>query len=119
MRTLEASGKTIDEAIFNGLKELEVSIDEVEIDIVQHETKGLLGIGAKPAIVRLIEREPEQIVIPDYLTDADRVRTGSRSGQRKAPPTTGIAAAARTGASAPRVRIGGRGPKEGTTAKPI
>ena len=32
MRTLEASGKTIDEAIFNGLKELEVSIDEVEID---------------------------------------------------------------------------------------
>ena len=86
MRTLEASGKTIDEAIFNGLKELEVSIDEVEIDIVQHETKGLLGIGAKPAIVRLIEREPEQIVIPDYLTDADRVRTGSRSGQRKSSP---------------------------------
>ena len=39
MRTIEASGKTIDEAIFNGLKELEVSIDEVEIDIVQHETK--------------------------------------------------------------------------------
>ena len=31
MRTIEASGKTIDEAIFNGLKELEVSIDEVEI----------------------------------------------------------------------------------------
>ena len=86
MRTLEASGKTIDEAIFNGLKELEVSIDEVEIDIVQHETKGLLGIGAKPAIVRLIEREPEQIVIPDYLTDADRVRTGSRSGQRESSP---------------------------------
>ena len=44
MRTIEASGKTIDEAIFNGLKELEVSIDEVEIDIVQHETKGILGI---------------------------------------------------------------------------
>lgn len=86
MRILEASGKTIDEAIFNGLKELEVSIDEVEIDIVQHETKGLLGIGAKPAIVRLIEREPEQIVIPDYLTDADRVRTGSRSGQRESFP---------------------------------
>ena len=58
MRTIEASGKTIDEAIFNGLKELEVSIDEVEIDIVQHETKGILGIGAKPAIVKLTEREP-------------------------------------------------------------
>lgn len=72
MRTIEASGKTIDEAIFNGLKELEVSIDEVEIDIVQHETKGILGIGAKPAIVKLTEREPEQIVIPDYMNEAER-----------------------------------------------
>lgn len=72
MRTIEASGKTIDEAIFNGLKELEVSIDEVEIDIVQHETRGILGIGAKPAIVKMTEREPEQIVVPDYMNEAER-----------------------------------------------
>lgn len=78
MRTIEASGKTIDEAIFKGLKELEVSIDEVEIDIVQHETKGILGIGAKPAIVKLTEREPEQIVIPDYMNEAER-----RSNRRR------------------------------------
>ena len=83
MRTLEASGKSIDEAIFNGLKELEVSIDEVEIDIIQQESKGVLGFGVKPAIVRLIEREPEQIVIPEYLTEADRVRSGSRSGPQR------------------------------------
>ncbi len=82
MRTLEAQGKSIDEAIFNGLKELGVSIDEVEIDIIQQESKGVLGIGAKPAKVRLIEREPEQIIIPDYLTEADRMHTGERSGPR-------------------------------------
>lgn len=80
MRTLEASGKTVDEAIFNGLKELEVSIDEVEIDILQHETKGILGIGAKPAIVKLIEKEPEQIIIPDYMNEAER-----RSNRREKP----------------------------------
>ena len=85
MRTLEASGKTIDEAIFNGLKELEVSIDEVEIDIVQHETKGILGIGAKPAIVRLIEREPEQIVIPEYMNEAER-RSNRRRERREDRP---------------------------------
>ncbi len=83
MRTLDATGKTIDEAIFNGLHELDLSIDEVEIDILQHETKGVLGIGAKCAIVRLIEREPEQIVIPEYLTDAERTRSGERSGPRR------------------------------------
>lgn len=85
MRTIEASGKTIDEAIFNGLKELEVSIDEVEIDIVQHETKGILGIGAKPAIVKLTEREPEQIVVPDYMNEAERRanRRRERSNRRE------------------------------------
>ena len=67
LRTIEASGRSIDEAIFKGLKELEISIDEVEIDIIQHESKGILGIGAKPAIVKLIEREPEDISLPEYL----------------------------------------------------
>ena len=74
MRTLEATGKSIDEAIFNGLRELQISIDEVEIDIIQQETKGVFGIGAKPAIVRLIEREPEKIVIPDYVANKDMPR---------------------------------------------
>lgn len=67
LRTIQASGRSIDEAIFNGLKELEISIDEVEIDIIQHESKGILGIGARPAIVKLIEREPEDISLPEYL----------------------------------------------------
>lgn len=82
MRTLEASGKSIDEAIFKGLKELEISIDEVDIEIIQQETKGVLGIGAKPAIVRLIEREPEAIIVPEYLTEEAKKRREERA---KAP----------------------------------
>lgn len=74
MRTLDATGKSVDEAIFNGLRELAISIDEVEIEIIQQETKGILGIGAKPAIVRLKEREPEEIVIPDYVLNKDKPR---------------------------------------------
>ncbi len=83
MRTLEATGKSIDEAIFNGLRELQISIDEVEIDIIQQETKGVFGIGAKPAIVRLIEREPEQIVIPDYIANKDMPRERRDRGGRR------------------------------------
>lgn len=83
MRTLEATGKSIDEAIFNGLRELQISIDEVEIDIIQQETKGVFGIGAKPAIVRLTEREPEQIVIPDYIANKDMPRERRDRGGRR------------------------------------
>ncbi len=66
-RSIEVTGKSVDEAIFNGLNQLEVSIDEVEIEILQHESKGILGIGAKPAKVKLTEREPEDVVTPEYL----------------------------------------------------
>ncbi|MBQ9832685.1 MAG: protein jag [Clostridia bacterium] len=67
MKMIEATGKSVDEAIFNGLIELGISIDEVEVEIIQQETKGILGLGAKPAKVRLTEREKEQIVLPDYM----------------------------------------------------
>ena len=33
MRSIEANGKSVDEAIFKGLSELGTSIDEVEIEI--------------------------------------------------------------------------------------
>lgn len=64
MRTLEFTGRTVDEAIFHGLNEMGVTIDQVDIVTVQSETKGLFGIGARNAIVRLTEREVP--VIPDF-----------------------------------------------------
>jgi len=56
MKALEAKGKTVDEAIFNGLNKLGVSLDEVSIEIIEDGTKGLFGIG-KSAKVRLTEKE--------------------------------------------------------------
>ncbi len=51
MRSMEFSGHSVDEAIFNGLTEMGVTIDEVEIETIQSESKGLFGIGAKQAVV--------------------------------------------------------------------
>lgn len=57
MRSMEFSGHSVDEAIFIGLNEMGVTIDEVEIETIQTESKGLFGIGAKQAVVRLTQRE--------------------------------------------------------------
>ena len=68
-RTIEIEGKTIDEAIFQGLEKLKLSFDEVEIFIIDEGAKGFLGIGNKPAKVRLEERE-EEIIIPKDVPKA-------------------------------------------------
>lgn len=47
-----SKGKTVDEAILNGLDQLGLGIDEVEIEILQEGTKGLFGLG-KSAQVRM------------------------------------------------------------------
>ncbi len=49
----EFRGKTVDAAISNGLAVLGLSRDRVEVEVVRPGSRGLLGIGAEDAIVRL------------------------------------------------------------------
>lgn len=95
MRSMEFTGRTVDEAIFAGLNEMNVTIDQVEIETVQHESKGLFGLGAKKAVVRLTEREIA--TVPDFKEmarsdspkrerrDDDRPRRDSDSRDARPP----------------------------------
>ncbi|MFN2428103.1 MAG: RNA-binding cell elongation regulator Jag/EloR, partial [Candidatus Binatia bacterium] len=60
--SIEAQGHTVDEAIQIALNQLGVSRDKVEIDILHHPRRGVLGIGARRAKVRATIRES---VMPD------------------------------------------------------
>lgn len=82
MKSIESTGKSVDEAIFNGLTELGISIDEVEVEIVQQESKGVFGLGAKLAKVKLTQREPEDIVVPDYMMEKGHKREDGGRGDR-------------------------------------
>jgi spoIIIJ-associated protein len=75
---MEFSGRNIDEAIFHGLNEMGLTIDEVVTEIVQKESKGIFGIGAKNAIVRLTEREVP--VVPDF--EAERAAAHEHKADR-------------------------------------
>ena len=85
MRSLEFSGHSVDEAIFNGLTEMGVTIDEVEIETLQSETKGLFGIGAKMAVVRLTEREVPLIMEMEQVYRKEK----ESSFQRREQPQRG------------------------------
>jgi spoIIIJ-associated protein len=53
MAGVEASGKTVEEAIDNALDELGAERDEVDIQILEEPRKGMLGVGAHEARVRV------------------------------------------------------------------
>lgn len=83
MRSLEKTGKTVDEAIWSGLQELKLSRDQVEISILDVGSKGFLGLGARPAKVLLTEIAPEMTVEPSVSTTA-KIRSPEPPA-RKAP----------------------------------
>lgn len=67
-KVIISKGKTFEEAIKIGLNLMELTKDQVDIEIIQQENERFFGIfGIKPAIVRLIEK-----TIPKK-TDADEL----------------------------------------------
>ncbi len=59
---IEETGKTVDEAIENGLAELGLERHEVTVEVLSEGRAGLFGIGGEPARVRVIpgsSLEPE------------------------------------------------------------
>jgi spoIIIJ-associated protein len=61
-REIESSGSNVDEAIVAGLEQLGVGRDAVDVEVLDEGSRGLLGIGARQARVRLAVRlEPEPL----------------------------------------------------------
>lgn len=56
-REITAEGKDVGEAITKGLHELGRRRDQVEVTVMQEEKPGFLGIGSKPAVVKIIEKK--------------------------------------------------------------
>jgi spoIIIJ-associated protein len=52
-REVEAHGTTVEAAIAEGLRMLSLNRDQVDIQIVDEGSRGLLGIGSREAVVRL------------------------------------------------------------------
>lgn len=67
MKFIEITGRTVQEAVENGLKELKLKEDKVEVEVLDHGTKGLFGLGAKPAKVKLSIKHDYSTTARDFL----------------------------------------------------
>lgn len=75
-KTGEFRGKSVEAAINTGLAALGLGRDEVEVEIVKPGSRGLLGIGAEDAVVRLTALGAGGFVQP--LAPAPPRRTGAK-----------------------------------------
>ena len=68
IQKIKATGKTIDEAVENGLKELGCKKDDVEVKILEVPYKGFLGVfGSKDAQVELELKDQTEEVTRQFL----------------------------------------------------
>lgn len=94
METIEASGRTIEEAVQMAAAELGVTTDAVEYEIVEEGSKGFLGLGQIPCLIKAWIKEgaaesvPAQA--PETAARADEVRPAEpepvRSERRPSTP---------------------------------
>ena len=67
MKSLEATGKTYEEALMAGLAQMGLPSDKVDVEVLEEGTKGFLGIGAKPYRLRLTKKDTPAIRAEEFL----------------------------------------------------
>lgn len=70
MKTIEMSGKTVDQALKNALVELNLTEDKVEYEVIDEGSKGLFKIiGARPAKIIIKVKRDYILEANNFLTD--------------------------------------------------
>jgi spoIIIJ-associated protein len=72
VESIEASGKSVDEAVLQALSRLGKRRDEVDVTVLQAPVRGAFGLGSKDARVRVTVRPPQKVgaVITPEMADA-------------------------------------------------
>ncbi len=67
MEFIEVTGKTVDDAITESLIKLGTTSDKIEYEVIEKGSSGFLGIGSKPAVIRVRKKFTLEDVIRDFL----------------------------------------------------
>lgn len=87
MKTIETSGKNVEEAIRAGLKELGCDISEVTSEVLDHGSPGLFGMFGRLARVRLTVKEqtPDFDIEMPVLSINPQTETDKKAARRDKP----------------------------------
>ena len=68
MDYIEVTGKTIEDARTEALIKLGTTSDQIEVEILEKGSSGFLGIGSKPAVIRVRRKFTMEDCVRDFLT---------------------------------------------------
>ena len=69
MEYVEFRGKSVDDALTNALVSLGTTSDQIEYDVIEKGSNGILGFGSKDAVIKVAKKcTPEDIVV-NFLND--------------------------------------------------
>ena len=105
MKKYEASARTVDEAIEQGLQELGVSIGDVDVQVLEEGSKGLFGLfGSRLARVSLTVKDYEDNLLEDLLGGDTKPaeKPAAEKKQKPAPAEKAEAPKAAEKAEAPK-----------------
>lgn len=69
MDFIEVTAKTVDDAITEGLIKLGTTSDKIETEIIEKGSSGFLGIGSKPAVIRIRKKFTVEDYTRKFLDD--------------------------------------------------
>lgn len=72
MEYIEVTGKTVEDAITESLIKLGTTSDKIEYEVIEKGSNGFLGIGSKPAVIKVRKKSTIEDVIHDFLSDVFR-----------------------------------------------
>jgi len=101
--TLEVMAPTVDEAVAQGLAQLGLSLEDVEVEILDRGGRGLFGLlGHRDARVRLTIKTPPTAAAPDKPAPVAEEKPSAPASQRRAQKNNGRRRSRKPKSRAPR-----------------
>lgn len=69
MEFIEISAKTIDDAVTTACQQFAITSDKLEYEVVEEGKAGILGFGAKPAVIKARVKATLEDIVKDFLKD--------------------------------------------------
>lgn len=81
MEYIEVTGKSVDEALTNALVMLETTSDNVEYEVIEKGSNGILGLLKKPAVIKVRKKTATESV--DIMSAVNDVKTTPNKTENK------------------------------------